>query len=241
MSRIRQHHRTEIDGRLSRIDRPAKTFLHQSRNPAAVIEMGVRENNRIDLTRRNRRVLPVPFAPFFLSLKEPAVNQNLNSLLAARIVGGVDQMLRTSHRPSRAEKLDIGQDLSLRKAQSTMLSAAFLCDPLCPLWFKLFATDPEIMLRRNLKRIVRHIALRNTPVIDDDLDWSPRQIDARCGRALRAHFQPPRNVAAFAADRERNLGPRSPQILQRDRDHLHAFSVFHGCTDCTRKSGSPRS
>jgi hypothetical protein len=43
----------------------------------------VGKNNRIDFTRRDRSVLPVALAPFFLSLEKPAIDQNLKSPLAA--------------------------------------------------------------------------------------------------------------------------------------------------------------
>ena len=92
---------------------PRKPFFHQAWNPATVIEVRVRENDGINFARRDRSVLPVALAPFFLSLKKAAVDQNLDSLLAARIVGGVDQVLRAGHGPGCAEKLDVGQEASV--------------------------------------------------------------------------------------------------------------------------------
>jgi len=48
-----------------------------------VIEMRMRKNNRINFTRRDRSVLPVALAPFFLALEKSSVDQNLKSMLAA--------------------------------------------------------------------------------------------------------------------------------------------------------------
>jgi hypothetical protein len=78
--------------------------------------MRMGKNNRINFTRRHRGVLPVALAPFFLSLEKPAVDQN-QSLLAARIVSSVDQVLRARHAPGCSEKLDVGHDLSLITAK----------------------------------------------------------------------------------------------------------------------------
>jgi hypothetical protein len=61
--------------------------------------MRVGENNRVNFTRRDRGVPPVALAPFLLPLEEAAVDQNLKPLLAARIAGGVDEVLRASDGP----------------------------------------------------------------------------------------------------------------------------------------------
>ena len=74
-----------------------------------MVEMRVRQNDRINLLRRNRQFLPVAFAPFLLPLEQPAIDQHLNSLLAVAVERSVDEVLGTSHSPSRAEKLDVGQ------------------------------------------------------------------------------------------------------------------------------------
>jgi hypothetical protein len=81
-----------------------------------VIEMRMRKNNGINFTRRDWGVLPVALAPFFLSLEKSTVDQNLQSMLAARIVGSVDQVLRASYGPGSAEKLDVGQTSSSKIA-----------------------------------------------------------------------------------------------------------------------------
>jgi hypothetical protein len=82
-----------------------------------MIEMRMGKNNRINFTCRDRSVVPVAFAPFFLSLEKSAVDQNLESMFVARIAGSVDQVLRASHGPGSTEKLDVGQTVSLQSEQ----------------------------------------------------------------------------------------------------------------------------
>src|SRR5450759_1997697 len=94
--------------------------------------MRMGKNNRINFARRDRGVLPVALAPFFLSLEKSAVDQNLESLFATRIVGGVDQVLRARHGPGSAEKLDVGQALSLRKNNLPRSLQIPLCNPVLP-------------------------------------------------------------------------------------------------------------
>src|ERR1035441_2872855 len=101
-----------MDGRRSGVDWTAKTFLYQARNPSAVIQVRVRQNDRINVTRWNGSVLPVALAPFLRSLKKATVDQDLESLVAARIIGCVDQVLGAGHGAGCTEKLDIGQELS---------------------------------------------------------------------------------------------------------------------------------
>ena len=99
------------------VDRPAETFFHQARNPATVIEMRMGKNDGIDFARRDRSILPIALAPFLLSLEKSAVDQNLKSLLATRIVGSVDQVLRARDRAGGAEKLNVGQTSSSKIAE----------------------------------------------------------------------------------------------------------------------------
>src|ERR1700733_3491926 len=115
MSRIWQHDRAQIDGWLRGINRPAKALLHETWNPSTMIEVRVSQNDRINCARRNRRVLPVAFAPFFLSLKESAVDKNAKSGGVVYVVSCADKVLRTGHSAGRAEKLDVGQGFLPRK------------------------------------------------------------------------------------------------------------------------------
>ena len=74
----------QIDGCGGRIDRSVKTLLHQTRNPAGVIEMRVRKNDGIDGISRHRQILPVALAPFFLTLKQTAIDQHLQAACSHR-------------------------------------------------------------------------------------------------------------------------------------------------------------
>jgi hypothetical protein len=109
MAGVGQHHRAEFDRRLGREDRTAKPLLDQTRNPAAMVKVSVRENDCINLARRNRRVLPVALAPFLLSLKHSAIDQNLKPLFASRVGRSIDEMFRAGNGPGSAKKLDVGQ------------------------------------------------------------------------------------------------------------------------------------
>ncbi len=73
VSRIRQNNAAQIDRRRSRINRAHEALLYQARNPATVVEVGVRQDQTFDVFRRDRQVLPVPLAPFLLALEKTAV------------------------------------------------------------------------------------------------------------------------------------------------------------------------
>src|SRR5213075_2331807 len=109
MSGVGQHHRTEFDRSLRRINRTVKALLHQTRNPAAMVKVCVGENDGINVARRNWRALPIALAPFLLSLKHSAIDQNLKALFAARVGRGIDEMFRAGNGPGSAKKLDVGQ------------------------------------------------------------------------------------------------------------------------------------
>jgi hypothetical protein len=93
MAGVRQDDRTQIDCRRRGKDRPVEAFFDQPGNPAAVVEMRVRQNHGINVTRRNGSVFPVAQSPFLLSLKKTAVNQHLHAGLVGRIVARIDEVL----------------------------------------------------------------------------------------------------------------------------------------------------
>src|SRR3974377_1596465 len=68
----------------------------------------MRQDYRIDLSCRDWKILPVTLAPFFLPLKQAAVDKYLNSALAAD-VSGVNQVLRSGDDSGSAQELDIAQ------------------------------------------------------------------------------------------------------------------------------------
>ena len=71
--------------------------------------MCVRQDDRIDLSCRHRRVLPVALAPLLLTLEEPAIDEYLKTVLSTAIRSDVDQVFGTSDGARSAQKLDIGQ------------------------------------------------------------------------------------------------------------------------------------
>ena len=93
MAAVGQHDGAQIDRRRRRIDRPPEALLHQPRNPAAVVQVRMRQDHGLNARRRNRQWLPVALAPFLLPLEQPAVHQHLRAVLAR-----VDQVLGAGHR-----------------------------------------------------------------------------------------------------------------------------------------------
>jgi hypothetical protein len=71
--------------------------------------MGVRQNHRVDVARRDWRVLPVPLAPLFWTLKKSAINEQLKSALPVTVGRSVDEMFGTGDRTGSTEKLDVRQ------------------------------------------------------------------------------------------------------------------------------------
>ena len=72
---VGQNDSAEIDRGRRSVDGSAKSLFDQARNPAAVIEVGVREDDGINLPGRNRRVTPISLAPFLGALEEATVNE----------------------------------------------------------------------------------------------------------------------------------------------------------------------
>src|SRR5262245_48561651 len=109
MPGVRQDDAAEVDGRLSGVDGPAEAFFHESGNPAAVIEMGMGEDDGVDGVGGNGCVLPVALAPFFWSLEHAAVDQDLKA--GGTVILGADEMFGAGDGACRAEKLDVGQTI----------------------------------------------------------------------------------------------------------------------------------
>jgi hypothetical protein len=76
-----------------------------------MIKVSMRQDDRVDFTRRDGQFSPVAFTPFLLPLEESAIDQNLNSFLAVAVEGSIDEMLGAGHRAGRAEELNVGQTL----------------------------------------------------------------------------------------------------------------------------------
>src|SRR5574340_435532 len=88
-----------------------------------MIEVGVSEDDGVNLARRQRRVRPVALPPLLLPLEKSAIHQDLEARFAARDVGGVDQVLGAGDGAGCAQKLDVGHG-SLRRLQTRDSTAA---------------------------------------------------------------------------------------------------------------------
>jgi hypothetical protein len=108
---VGQHHRAQVDGGLGGVNGAVKAFFHQPRNPAAVVEMSVGEDDGVNGMRRHRCILPIARAPFLGPLEEPAVDQHLHAFASVRIVAGIDEVFRPGDSAGSAKKLKIGHEL----------------------------------------------------------------------------------------------------------------------------------
>jgi hypothetical protein len=82
-------------------------LLHQPRDVAAMVEVRVRKDDRLDLVGRNGRGFPIALPPFFLSLEKAAVDEDLQAS-SAGVAGDVEQMFGTGDGSGCAEELDVG-------------------------------------------------------------------------------------------------------------------------------------
>ena len=78
-------------------DAAAEPVGDEARQITAMVEVGVGENDRMDLARRDRQRLPVAFAQFLEPLEEPAVDQNTHAR-------GVEEVLRAGDGSRGAEE-----------------------------------------------------------------------------------------------------------------------------------------
>ena len=82
VTRVGQDDAAQIDGRRGRVNWTFKSFFRQAWNPSAMIQVCVRQDDRVDICGWSGKFLPVTFAPFFLALEKATVDQNLDALLA---------------------------------------------------------------------------------------------------------------------------------------------------------------
>src|SRR5574338_765686 len=80
-------------------DWPTKAVAHERREITRVIEMGVRENDRVDLVRCNRELGPIALAQQLEALEQTAIDEN-------PMAACVDQMLRSGDGAGGAEELE---------------------------------------------------------------------------------------------------------------------------------------
>ncbi len=94
---IGQHHRTQILRAWRAEDTAAKSIRDEPRQIAAMVEMGVREDNRVDAAGGKRQRLPVAFPQFLQALEEPAVDEDAHA-------GGVKEVFRAGYCAGGAEE-----------------------------------------------------------------------------------------------------------------------------------------
>ena len=73
---IREHERAEVARAWRTKDAAAKALADQPREVPTVIEMSMREDDGVDLRRRNRECGPVTMPQLLEALKEAAVDEN---------------------------------------------------------------------------------------------------------------------------------------------------------------------
>src|ERR1700722_14179391 len=117
MPGVGKNNPAQIDRWCGGVDRPAEAFLDQAGNPAAMIEMSVGEDDRVNPIGRDRHVMPVALAPLFRALKHAAVDENQQPALSRRIAG-IDEMFRAGDRSRSAKKLDVCQAPSSAEVDS---------------------------------------------------------------------------------------------------------------------------
>ena len=74
--RIGEHQRAEVLGAWRAEHAPPKASSDQSRQVTAVIEVCVRQDQRVNGRRRNRERLPVAIAQFLESLEQAAIDED---------------------------------------------------------------------------------------------------------------------------------------------------------------------
>src|SRR5215472_4471035 len=72
--------------------------------------MGVSQDEGVNFFCRDRGVAPVALTPFFRTLKESAIDQDLETDLAG-VICGVDEMFGTGNGASGSQELDVGQEV----------------------------------------------------------------------------------------------------------------------------------
>jgi hypothetical protein len=97
MRRVGQDQRAELFSGRRAEDSSSESASDEPWKVAAVIQMRVREHDRIHCRWLDRQRLPVAQPQFLQSLKQPAVDED-------SAIANLKQMLRSGHRASRAEK-----------------------------------------------------------------------------------------------------------------------------------------
>ena len=94
---VAQYDRQERRRRWCAVNRTSKSVSREDREVSGVIQMGVREQDRVDGARVERRAIPVAQAQGFQALKQPALQQHLPSR-------GAHEILRAGDGPGSTEE-----------------------------------------------------------------------------------------------------------------------------------------
>ena len=94
---VRKHDAREIRGGRRAEDAALEALRDQPRQIAAVIEMRVRQDDRLDRVSANGQRLPVALAQVLQSLKQPAIDEDA-------VTVHFEEMFRSSHRAGRTQE-----------------------------------------------------------------------------------------------------------------------------------------
>ena len=96
-ARVRQHHPAQFLRARGAKDPAAIPIGAQARQISHVVEMSMRQDDSIDLPRRNRELFPIADSEFFESLKQSAIHEHPLPVV-------LEQILRPGHRTGGAHK-----------------------------------------------------------------------------------------------------------------------------------------
>ncbi len=105
--RVRQQQLQKVGRPLRAEDRPAEPQPHQPRQIRRVVDVRVRDDDRVQTRRVERRVFPIPLPQLPQPLKQPAIDQHPATLT-------FHQVLRPRHRPHPAPETQFRHLTSLQ-------------------------------------------------------------------------------------------------------------------------------
>ena len=106
VARVGQQDPAEFRGRFGAEDRAPEAMLHEEGQIARMVEMGVGQNDGIDLAWINREACPVAKPERLETLEQAAIDEQT-------MIAALDQELRSGDRPGAAQKRQSQRQLSL--------------------------------------------------------------------------------------------------------------------------------
>ncbi len=110
---VGQQDPAQLVGQLGRMDAAAKAVLHEQGQVAAVIEMGVGEDHRVDAVRGDGHRRPVALPELLEALKQAAIDQD-------PAAAGLQQVFRAGHGPDAAEEGEVQGHRRIPAARRTL-------------------------------------------------------------------------------------------------------------------------